>query len=199
MAFTDTIPHDGDTEIDLLSKILTQAGAQHDPYLGIVASQVEMLALTGIEGDFCIRSDTTPANTVWMLTGGDPTLLASWTEMPIIPPPVTSVNGRIGAVTVPLSPDNKKMVAEATANDGDEACATGITTTPKGYVVVVVNGALQDVGDGVKTSSCYFSGDGGTTARAIAAIVSGDKLYWNGSAAGYQLQITDTVDFNYAI
>lgn len=94
---------------------------------------------------------------------------------------------------------NKEMVASVTAADFAEACATAIAATPKrdGYVQVFVNGVHEVVGNGVKTKSCYFSADGGTTARTIAAITTGDKLYWVGSVAGYELSATDKIDFDY--
>ncbi len=100
-----------------------------------------------------------------------------------------------GAPTV----SNKDMTAEVTVNDFDEACATGIAATPvrDGYVQVFINGVKATVGSGVKTKDCYFSADAGTTAKAIAAIASGDKLYWVGSVAGYQLAVTDKIDFDY--
>ncbi len=100
-----------------------------------------------------------------------------------------------GAPTV----SNKDMAAEVTVADFDEACATGIAATPvrDSYVQVFVNGVKESLGSGVKTKSCYFSGDGGTTARTIAAITAGDKLYWVGSVAGYQLAVTDKIDLDY--
>ncbi len=104
------------------------------------------------------------------------------------------------ATTVP-SRQNKVMPAEVTTSDGDLACDTGIAATPvgDGYIEVFVNGLHVDLGDGVKTKSCYFSGDAGTTARAIADVVSGDELYWNGSIAGYQLDAQDKISFDYNI
>jgi hypothetical protein len=64
---------------------------------------------------------------------------------------------------------------------------------------VRVNGLDVSVGDAAKTSACYVSGDGGTTARAMRAIVAGDLLYWVGSVAGFQLATTDVVDFLYPV
>ena len=55
----------------------------------------------------------------------------------------------------------------------------------------------EHLGDGVKTTSCYFSGDSGANARAIADIAAGDELYWNGSIAGYELDASMKLDFNY--
>lgn len=95
--------------------------------------------------------------------------------------------------------ENKGMASEATSGDGDLACDTAIAKTPVfgGYVVVLIRGVQVSVGDGVKTKCCYFSGDGGTTARAFADVAAGDKLYWNGSVAGYQLQAGWRTDFYY--
>jgi hypothetical protein len=94
---------------------------------------------------------------------------------------------------------NKAMTASVTTSDFDEACATAIAATPSrdGYVQVYVNGLKAVVGDGVRTKDCYFSADGGATARAIAAITSGDKLYWVGSVAGHQLAGSDRLDFDF--
>ncbi len=93
---------------------------------------------------------------------------------------------------------NKNMTASVTASDGDAACATAIAAAPAlgGYVGVRVNGVHVQVSNGNKTLDCYFSGDGGTTARATGAIAAGDLLYWVGSVAGYQLDASDKIDFD---
>ena len=74
-----------------------------------------------------------------------------------------------------------------------------ITHTPwsDGRVDVRVNGMGVNVGDGTKSKDCYFSVDGGTTARAMADIVAGDELFWNSTIAGYILDGADDVDINY--
>lgn len=99
------------------------------------------------------------------------------------------------------SVSNKFMTASVTTTDGDAACATPISSTPNGgsFVKVTINGDEPEIGNGLKTKDCYFSGDGGTTARAFNAIVSGDTLRWNGSIAGYQLAVTDKVSFEYNV
>jgi len=91
------------------------------------------------------------------------------------------------------------MAASVTAADFAQATATAIAATPvsDGHVGVDVNGLSVVVGDGVKTKDCFFSGDGGTTARAIAAIVATDTLHWVGSVAGYELDTSDVIDFIY--
>ena len=101
---------------------------------------------------------------------------------------------------VPVSV-NKNMASLVTVVDFDPACNTTITGTPggDGYVQVLINGVQVVVGDAVRTQECYFSVDNGATPRSIAAIAAGDKLFWVGSVAGYQLAATDRIDFNYTV
>ena len=94
---------------------------------------------------------------------------------------------------------NKDMPALATSADGALATNTAIVTSPfqSSYIIVTVNNHGASLGDGVKTKDCYFSRDGGATALLVQNLQVGDKLYWNGSIAGYQLEIDDTITFNY--
>jgi len=105
---------------------------------------------------------------------------------------LTSVDG--GTMTKA----DKNRASAVTAGNGQTTDLT-ITNQPKGsrYVEVMVNGIQQSLGDGVKTKDCYFSVDGGVTARAISAITAADTLYWNGVIAGYDLDATDFIDMNY--
>ena len=109
----------------------------------------------------------------------------------------SGITANSGALTAPqIVKDDQGQTAAATTNDGDSAGVT-LSNTPAVMVHVFVNGFLQEVGDAVKTKDCYFSGDGGTTARAINQAVSGDTLYWNGSIAGFQLDTSDKISFVY--
>jgi hypothetical protein len=110
-------------------------------------------------------------------------------------------NSKLQTTIGKQSTANKDMTAEVTADDFDLACADTIDATPvnDAYVRVSVNGLAVTLGDGVKTKDCYFSADSGTTAKAIAAIASGDLLYWVGSVAGYELDANDRIDFEYEI
>jgi len=110
-------------------------------------------------------------------------------------------NAKLATPAGSPSTANKFMAASLTSADFQAACATGITSTPSSgsFVIVQINGATQDLGDGVKTKDCYFSADSGTTAKAIASIVATDKLYWVGSVAGFQLATTDFVSFLYNV
>lgn len=90
----------------------------------------------------------------------------------------------------------------ATAVTGDETYSgVDITETPfsDGYVQVLLNGMQVELGNGVKTKDCYFSGDSGSTARAISAITAGDGLYWNAVISGVALDSLDEFDLNYLV
>lgn len=106
---------------------------------------------------------------------------------------------------------NKGMSCNLTSSDGDEAVSVGMFYTPTegSYVEFLLNGVqikIEDnaiIGNSV-TSPCYFSDDGGTThslrsVRLIKDIEAGDKLYWMGSIAGYELDTSDKADWNYVI
>jgi hypothetical protein len=108
------------------------------------------------------------------------------------PPQPTATEG----CSVPTS-YNKSMPALATVSNGDLACLTAIQLDPIGHVEVLVNGLGVALGDGTPNSGCYFSNDGGATARQINDITAGDLLYWNGTIAGYQLSAGWRIDFNY--
>ena len=65
-------------------------------YLGTVANQAAMLALTGQKGDWAIRSDL---GTVWIIVG-DPAVVTGWQQVAYPAAPVSSVAGKTGAVTL---------------------------------------------------------------------------------------------------
>jgi hypothetical protein len=108
--------------------------------------------------------------------------------------------GAGGGSSSTLTPSDKAL--NPTATVGDNA-STGITisATPvnNSYVQVQLNGMQVILGDGVKTTECYFSGDSGTTARNIADIASGDELFWNGLIATFSLGVLDVIDLNYLV
>lgn len=69
-------------------------------FLGTVASQAAMLALSGQRGDWCVRTDR---GTQWILIADNPAVVGSWREMVTPAAPVSSVAGRTGAVTLSKS------------------------------------------------------------------------------------------------
>ena len=95
---------------------------------------------------------------------------------------------------------DKSLIPSATSGDNSTTGLT-ISSTPQGerYVTVSVNGISYEVGDGYKTYDCYFSNDGGSTARDLFDVEAGDTLYWNGVIAGFDLSATDRVDLDYDV
>lgn len=142
-------------------------------------------------------------NTIWV--GAGQGIQVNANDVQVLPDPghASIAIGAPGVKAAVPYTGNKDMAASATLVDFDLACATAIAVTPSGdaYVTVFVNGVQVAIGDGVRTRECYFSADGGATAKTIANIQAGDRLYWVGSVAGYQLQATDRVDFcfNYIV
>jgi hypothetical protein len=93
-------------------------GGGQDTYLGTSSNQTAMLALTGPEGSWTIRTDTTP-NTVWYLTGSPASTLGSWTELPPLP----------------------QYVARAVSTDGTDGLPT---PTGVGFEAVITAAGLAD-------------------------------------------------------
>lgn len=93
--------------------------------------------------------------------------------------------------------DNKAMVANVTSSDDDPG-AGPILHAPVGSVRVRINGNDVKVGNGTKTNAdCYFSDPGDTIAKLMDDIVAGDIMRWVGTEAGYQLDSSDEVDYDY--
>lgn len=65
-------------------------------YLGEAADETALLALSGQRGDWATRTDL---GTDWILIADDASVIESWREMNYPSSPVSSVNGRTGAVT----------------------------------------------------------------------------------------------------
>lgn len=132
-------------------------------FLGVVANQAAMLALNGQKGDFANRSDT---STTWIITGDNPTQLASWTQLNYPSASVTSVNGAVGAVVlgkndiglgnVDNTSDVNKPISTATqAALGNKVNTSTIVIAGQG---LDGGGSLQNnVSLSVKADSAYFT------------------------------------------
>lgn len=91
---------------------------------------------------------------------------------------------------------DKNIPVLSTTADEQLAITPGITYTPanNSYVKVELNGVDLKIGDGTKLNcNCYFSDDGGVTAKTIETIGQADNLYWMGSYSGYQLTAGEDV------
>jgi len=110
-------------------------------------------------------------------------------------------HGITSASTLPdgiLTYVDKNINSNATIGDNQP---TGVLVSyspyQDSYVMVEVNGISVDVGNGTKNTDSYFSGDGGVTPTTIEEIRAGDELYWNGTHAGYDLEVDDQINLLY--
>lgn len=172
----------GDTQgwtFTTANAMLSSAAASTDVLLTLTRADGGDILLTGT-GTFV------NSNGIVSSSAGSPALLLM-------------IEDETGTTTVGVeSADDLNQVANVTTQDGDDSGAT-ITYTPfnDSNVQILINGLNVNLGDGTKNQACYFSVDGGTTARAIADIEAGDVLYWNGSIAGYELDGSDEIDIIY--
>jgi|SRR3990170_2062815 len=112
---------------------------------------------------------------------------------------IKEVAETIPGANFPVKEDKGKNPTNTTTMDQEAVANVFITKTPAGdgVVAVYVGGLRVQVGNGVKTEDCYFSPDGGTTARLFADIQAGDQLIWNTVIAGYGVSPSDDIDFDY--
>jgi prefoldin subunit 5 len=105
-----------------------------------------------------------------------------------------------------LSSLDKDVQLLDTSGDGAQASATrAISEAPldNSYIDVKINGISYEVGNGVKTKACYFSNDGGVTAKGFSSsyvngkVEIGDFLFWNGTIAGFDLKSTWKMSMHY--
>lgn len=96
-------------------------------YLGAAANEAAMLTLLGEKGDWCTRVDL---GTTWIITGNDPTQLASWTALSYPAAAVISVAGKTGAVTLEQSDIAGLVTALSGKADLSGAAFIGPVTVP---------------------------------------------------------------------
>jgi hypothetical protein len=102
------------------------------------------------------------------------------------------------ATEVGVNTGNDKNLTSTTTSGNYSTTGIFITYTPfaDSDVAVKINGIEVNLG-GNKLKECYFSANGGTTAKAIANIEAGDQLIWNGVIAGFELDSLDDIDLAY--
>lgn len=147
-------------------------------YLGSVASQAAMLALSGQKGDWAIRSDT---GAVWIITGSDPSVIGGWTQVSYPAAPVTSVAGKTGTVTLvvgdvsgaaPLaSPALTGVPTAPTASTADNTTTIATTAFVKAQGYVTSSG-VTSVSTGTGLSGGPITGTG-TISLANTAVAAG--------------------------
>ena len=90
-----------------------------------------------------------------------------------------------GATVSPAFGD-KNITAQATSSDGDYA-GVELSNTPIGHVSIYIEGLFTYASSGTKSGHCYWSRNGGVTALLLTDLQNGDRLYWMGNNAEYQL------------
>lgn len=100
-------------------------------------------------------------------------------------------------VGVAFSGDKNKTSKITNGNSSSTGITISYTPFADSDVSVRVNGIEVNVGNGIKGEDCYFSADGGASAKLIANIEAGDELYWNGLIAEFELDGADDIDISY--
>jgi len=164
-------------------------------FLGAVASQSAMLALTGQRGDWCTRTDT---GTDFQLIGEPSSTLSNWRERTYPASPVTSVAGRTGAVTLSSSDisglgtaatqnstafqsADSTLTALAAFNTNGIICQTAADTFTGRTLTGTTNRVTITNGDGVSgnpTVDIHSSYAGQTSITTLGTITTGT---WNGT------------------
>lgn len=119
-------------------------------FLGDVASQAAMLALTGQRGDWCIRTDV--ARTYFLIADA-PTDLASWRYVETPGSPVTSVNAQTGVIV--LGPADVGATPAAHAGSGGSEHPGAIAGGAAGFM----SGADKTKLDGVAANATANASD----------------------------------------
>ena len=209
-----TVTDNGETH-----KILNISATQADAFVIITGSDVDDFGQTFAVGSGLVNEDGTATSSDFLIItradGGDILLTGDnnyWNSNGLnsssfgSPAMLLMLEGVQdgGGVAEPTliaikTKDDLNQTSLVTSNDGD---STGLTITHTPFndtpVSVEVNGLECNIGDGAKDEACYFSNDGGITAKTMENIEANDTLYWMGSIAGYQLETSDDVDFNYS-
>lgn len=135
-------------------------------YLGSVASQAAMLALTGQRGDWCVRSDL---STTWILNAEPSSVLGNWTQLPTPTDLVLSVAGKTGAVTLVKADVGLSNVDNT--SDVNKPVSTATTTALAGKAATSHTHAIADV-TGLQTSLDDNSGPPSPESATLGDFVS---------------------------
>jgi hypothetical protein len=134
-------------------------------YLGSVANQAAMLALTGQQGDFCIRTDT---STTWVITGTPTTSIGSWTQLAYPSSPVLSVNGLTGVVSITKASVGLPNIQDMTQASIPEMQA-GVLTTNRMMSPKLVADAIAALSPGITAANIVTAKQGDDLIAKYAA------------------------------
>jgi len=186
------IPSDTDTRLRIYDKYINLRYTV-DPNISYFYKNAN-IAVISIEGDKSINLDFTTSDECSLAL----TKLNDYKQI-IISNLTTSPSIILGKTSDVFSSSNLNMLAKVTDSGNTLACDVVIIDVPlfHSQVRVFINGIEVNCGGKVYPFDCYFSNDNGLTSRIIGDERTGDKLYWNNSVAGYELDTTDLIDFVY--
>lgn len=128
----------------------------------VVASQAAMLALSATMGDIAVRTDVSET---FILSGSDPTQLSNWTELLSPTAPVSSFNGRTGAITLLLADVTGALTFTPANKAGDTFTGTvqvprlGLAD-PNNLTAGMVSNLQVVSGTSYLTYNCYYDSVG---------------------------------------
>ena len=145
-------------------------------YLGAVADETAMLALTGQKGDWCSRTDD---GKVYVISGSNPAVIGSWTALSYPTAPVLSVNGKTGSVSLTKSDvdlGNVDNTSDATKN------SAAVTLTNK--TISGSSNTLSNIGNSSLTNSSITFGSTAVSLGGTVSALNGVSLGGTTPAAG---------------
>lgn len=131
-------------------------------FLGVVANEAAMLALTGQAGDWCIRQDR---GTTWLVRAEPTSVLSNWQELAYPSAPVTSVAGKVGAVS--LNRGDVGLANVDNTSDANKPISTATQLALNGKAALAHTHIISDV-TGLQTALDSKAATGHT--HTIAAV-----------------------------
>jgi hypothetical protein len=161
-------------------------------YLGAVVDEAAMLALTGAEGDWCLRTDV---STTWYITGSDPSDINDWVQVASTSSGVSSVNGETG--TVVFTPEDLGAVS-STGGSFTGNVLIGGTLPSSPNIELNADGSITTEADVTINTLTIGLGGGSVltnTALGLSALIN-NTTGGNNAAFGYQALLNNTIGVN---
>lgn len=144
-------------------------------YLGSVANQTALLALSGQKGDWAVRTDT---GSTWIITGTNPSVIGDWVEVATPADAVSSVNGYTGAVSL----SHSDVAALALTGGTLTGAVTSNSSITASSFTTAGNLSVAGVTASGTVTAANFSTAGSLTTVGVTA--SGDISCVNLTASG---------------
>ena len=185
---------------DKLGRLVVESCPTANTFVGVQAGAVIVSTWNLTPGSFYVV-DNSGTGVLVKFTSNDaypysnPILQAISSTIGHVLPWRPSVGGT--PLDVPIETVQSKKSLATSGNYQSTGITINYAPFDNGAINVIINGLNADESYGDRTGECYFSNDGGLTARASNSIVAGDTLYFNGNIAGFDLSTSDTIDLVY--